>query len=109
MSIPTSSVPEILDEANSAGTLRFLASADAKELILRLRRQPRLSDDEVIALAVIAGEAAIAKYFDPREEERCDQAVRDIFSILDHDAVLLAMRRKIRELLSSKSPSIDHA
>jgi hypothetical protein len=109
MSIPTSSVPEILDEANSAGTLRFVVSADAQRLILRLKSQPQLSDDEVIALAVIAGEAALAKYFDPREQERCDQAIREIFSILGHEAVLLAMRRKIRELLSSRGPSIDSA
>jgi hypothetical protein len=108
MTIPTSSVPEILDEANSTGTLRFVTSSDAKKLIVRLKGQAQLTDDEVITLAVIAGEAALAKYFDPTQDERCDQAICDIFSILDHDAVLLAMRRKIRGLLSSDSSSIGH-
>ena len=101
MSIRVSSVPEILEEASAAKMLRFVASSDAKKLILRLKDQSQISDDEVLALAVIAGEAALAKYVDPQQHESCDQAIREIFSVLDHEAVVLAMRRKVRELLAA--------
>jgi hypothetical protein len=104
MSIRVKNLPEILADPNSAEMLRFVTSADAKRLILRLKQQTQISDDEILALAVIAGEAALAKYADPAQGESCDKALKEIFGILDHDAIVLAMRRKVRELLENKPP-----
>jgi hypothetical protein len=104
MTISVKNLPEMLDDPNSSDMLRFVVSADAKRFILRLKQQTQISDDEVLALAVIAGEAALAKYADPDRGESCDQALRDIFAILDHDAIVLAMRRKVRELLENGPP-----
>ncbi len=98
MAIKTSNVPELVG-SDTNKMVQFVASHDAKELILRLRNRSRLTDDEILALAIIVGEAALAKYVDPSQGETCDQAISDVLSVLDHEAVVLALRRKVRELL----------
>jgi hypothetical protein len=98
MTIKTSNVPELVG-SGPGQIVQFVASHDAKELILRLRNQSRLTDDEILALAIVVGEAALAKYVDPSQGETCDQAISDVLSVLDHEAVVLALRRKVRELL----------
>jgi hypothetical protein len=61
MAIKTSNVPELVG-SDTGKVVQFVASHDARELIMRLRKQERLTDDEILALAIIVGEAALAKY-----------------------------------------------
>ena len=96
MTIKTSNVPELVG-SGTGKVVQFVANHDARELVMWLRKQDRLTDDEILALAIIVGEAALAKYVDPSQGETSNQAISDVLSVLDHDAVVLALRRKVRE------------
>jgi hypothetical protein len=76
---------------------------EALELCKRLKgkKVSDLSDDEVILLAITAGQAALAKYIQPGDRS-CDKTLSTILSILDHREVVQATLSKLHKMLGRK-------
>jgi hypothetical protein len=77
--------------------------APAVELVRRIRQKSELNDDEIVILALVAAQAALAKYLEPNSAT-AEETVRAFLSVLDHEevvtAALLKMHRMLREQLA---------
>jgi hypothetical protein len=74
----------------------------AREICRRAKDRAKVSDDELIVLAVVASQLALAKYVQPGAQD-ADGTLDAILDILDRGDVLQAMSSKMAQLLSSHS------
>jgi hypothetical protein len=72
----------------------------AREICRRAKGRAQVSDDELIVLAVVASQLALAKYAQPGGAD-ADGTLDAILDILDRGDVLQAVSGKMAQLLSS--------
>ncbi len=70
----------------------------AREICRRVRNKKHLTDDEIIILAVVAAQLALAKYIEPGERN-ADETLNHILSVLDRNEVNAAISSKMDKLL----------
>jgi hypothetical protein len=78
----------------------------AREICRRAKDRKKVSDDEIIVLAVVASQLALAKYIEPGTKD-ADGTLDAILDILDRGDVLAAMSGKMAELLSQHGASAE--
>lgn len=71
----------------------------AREICRRAKDRKQVSDDELIILAVVASQLALAKYVQSSERD-ADTTLDAILDILDRGDVVQAMSSKMAQLLS---------
>jgi len=74
----------------------------AREICRRAKDRAQVSDDELIVLAVVASQLALAKYVEPGAKD-ADGTLDAILDILDRGDVVQAMSAKMTQLLSSRA------
>jgi hypothetical protein len=75
----------------------------ARELCRRAQHKAHVSDDEVLVLAVVASQLALANYLEPgRHNEQ--EALSEIIAVLDNKKVIHALRSKMADLLAGRIP-----
>jgi|tagenome__1003787_1003787.scaffolds.fasta_scaffold20647637_2 hypothetical protein len=67
-----------------------------------------LTEDEVLVLAIAAGQAALAQFVHP-EGTDAKQTLDRLLAILDHHTIVKATRDKARELLAARQAPENHA
>ncbi len=75
-----------------------------RELCKKTRNRADLSEDEILLLAIAAGQAALARYIEPGSAHDAEETLEQILAI-DHDAVGAATHSKALELLAKRQ---DH-
>jgi hypothetical protein len=73
----------------------------AREICRRVKNRAHLTDDEIIVLAVVAAQLALAKYVEPGEHDS-DATLDQIMSVLDHNEVVAAISSKMDRLLEGQ-------
>ena len=73
----------------------------AREICRRVRHKSHLADDEIIILAIVAAQLALAKHVEPSD---CDaeRTLDAILGILDHREVVAAINSKMDRLLNGE-------
>lgn len=89
------SVPE-----NPADFEHYFDLADG--ICRRFREDSRLSDDEIIVLAVVASQLALARYVEPGGDSGADELLNTILDILDRGQVVQAVANKMLWLLNHR-------
>jgi hypothetical protein len=74
----------------------------AREICRRAKGRAQVSDDELIVLAVVASQLALAKYVEPGAKN-ADSTLDAILDILDRGDVVQAMSAKMTQLLSRRA------
>ena len=77
----------------------------AREICRRVRNKAHLTDDEIIVLALVAAQLALAKYVVPGERD-ADQTLDAIMAVLDHGDVNAAIQSKMDRLLEGPRGSV---
>jgi hypothetical protein len=80
----------------------------AREICRRVQDKAHLTDDEIIILAVVAAQLALAKYAEPDERD-ADATLDEILSYLDHEEVADAIFSKMDRLLEDPRGSAREA
>lgn len=70
----------------------------AREICRRVQDKAHLTDDEIIILAVVAAQLALAKYAEPGERDS-DTTLDEILTYLDHEEVANAISSRMDRLL----------
>lgn len=78
----------------------------AREICRRAKDRARVGDDELIVLAVVASQLALAKYTQPGSKD-ADGTLDAILDILDRGDVLQAMSGKMAQLLSNRATTTN--
>ena len=73
----------------------------AREICRRVQTKAHLTDDEIIVLAVVAAQLALAKYIEPGERDS-DATLNQIMSVLDHQEIVAAISSKMDRLLEGQ-------
>src|SRR5215213_7014046 len=73
----------------------------AREICRRVQKKAHLTDDEIIVLAVVASQLALAKYVEPGERDS-DATLNQIISVLDHQEIVAAISSKMDRLLEGQ-------
>jgi hypothetical protein len=73
----------------------------AREICRRVKDRAHLTDDEIIILAVVAAQLALAKYVEPGERDS-DATLNLIMTYLDHNEVIAAISSKMDRLLEGQ-------
>jgi hypothetical protein len=73
---------------------------EALELLRRVQHDSQLSDDEILLLAVTAGQAALASYWEPGERF-AEHTLDLIAQQLDRDTLARAVARKLHNVLQA--------
>lgn len=68
---------------------------EVKALCARVSHKMELTDKELLMLALVAAQAALAHYFHPGERS-AEDALNTIGRILDHSDVVEALQRQIK-------------
>jgi hypothetical protein len=76
----------------------------AREICRRVRDKAHLTDDEIIVLALVAAQLALAKYVVPGERESA-ATLNQIMSVLDHGDVNAVIASKMDRLLEGPRTS----
>jgi hypothetical protein len=77
----------------------------AREICRRAKNRSEVSDDELIVLAVVASQLALAKYVEPGAKD-ADSTLDAILDILDRGDVVQAVSTKMTQLLSSHAATV---
>lgn len=75
------------------------------QLCKKTRDKSDLSADEVLLLALAAGQAALARYVEPGNHN-AEETLNKIMDLLDHQTVVAVTRAKARELLARREEHI---
>jgi hypothetical protein len=73
----------------------------AREICRRVQNRAHLTDDEIIVLAVVASQLALAKYVEPGERDS-DATLTQIMGVLDHQEIVSAVSSKMDRLLEGQ-------
>lgn len=73
----------------------------AREICRRVKDKAHLTDDEIIVLAVVASQLALAKFVEPGERDS-DATLNEIMTYLDHNQVIAAISSKMDRLLEGQ-------
>lgn len=73
----------------------------AREICRRVKDKAHLTDDEIIVLAVVASQLALAKFVEPGERDT-DATLNEIMTYLDHNEVIAAISSKMDRLLEGQ-------
>jgi hypothetical protein len=71
------------------------------ELCKKTRHKADLTQDEILLLALAAGQAALARYVEPGHRD-AEDILNAILGVLDHDTVTQAVHDKSQQLLSRR-------
>lgn len=74
----------------------------AREIVRRVRHRSHLSDDEIIVLAMVAAQIALAQHVQPHRNLDADQTLDTIIDILDRGEVIQAVSSKMLWLLNHR-------
>lgn len=74
----------------------------AREIVRRVRHRSHLSDDEIIVLAVVAAQIALARYIEPHRALDANETLDAILDILDRGEVVQAVSSKMVWLLNHR-------
>jgi hypothetical protein len=75
------------------------------QLYKKTRDKSDLSAEEVLLLALTAGQAALARYIEPGDRN-AEETINKIMDALDHQTVVAVTRAKARELLARREGHI---
>jgi hypothetical protein len=67
---------------------------EARTLCARVKHKSELTDDETLMLALVAAQAALARYWHPGLRS-AEETLETVGAILDHEDVVGALNRKI--------------
>ena len=84
-------VPSVIDSTIPA---EFL-TPEARMLVERVKHKSELTDKELLMLAMVAAQAALARYYHPGHRS-ADETLNLIGHILDHEDVVAALFRQIK-------------
>jgi hypothetical protein len=109
MSKSPSVVPDtpLAEELPTIGAEYFLP--EALELCRKIKDKTvsELTDDEIVMLALTAGQAALAKYVEPGNRS-AEETIEAILGILDHGKVVQATLHKLHTVLRQREKREQH-
>jgi hypothetical protein len=73
----------------------------AREICRRVKNRAHLTDDEIIVLAVVASQLALAKFVEPGERDS-DATLNEIMGYLNHNEINAAISSKMDRLLEGQ-------
>jgi len=76
---------------------------EARQLCKRVAHKSELSDEETVMLAMVAAQAALARYWHPGDRS-AEEALDTIGRVLDHSDVVAALNRMIAADTSQLAP-----
>jgi hypothetical protein len=83
-------------------TCNWFYDPAVRELCKKARDKGNLTADEILLLALAAGQAAYARYIHPDSAHDAERTLEEIGAVLDHDAVGAATHAKAVELLKKR-------
>jgi hypothetical protein len=90
-------LPKVPEFEVSPALARHPYYAPAVELVRRIRKKSELNEDEILILAVVAAQAALAKY--GPESATAEETVSALLNVLDHEELVMAALLKMHRLL----------
>lgn len=73
----------------------------AREICRRVQHKEHLTDDELIVLAMVACQLALAQYIEPTSEHDAEKTLDRILGILDHTDIVKALENKMDFMLAT--------
>lgn len=74
----------------------------AREIVRRVRHRAHLLDNEIIVLAMVAAQIALARYVQPHHKPDADGTLDAILDILDRGEVIQAVSSKMLWLINHR-------
>ena len=74
---------------------------EAIALIDRVKDKSKLTDDDMVLLALTAAQALLARHLDPEGNQTSEETVNKLFGVLDDYRVVEATFGKIRKMLKA--------
>src|SRR5690606_30557389 len=81
----------------------------ARQICARARERAHLSDDEIILLAVVSAQLALARHIEQQPQLDAAATLDFLLDILDRGAVVQAIAHKMHAVLSRTPPARDDA
>src|SRR3954447_17350252 len=97
-----SDVPSVTGGTVKVGTKRFRLdefSRREQALMERIRAKQKISDDDILILAVVVSEHLLAQHLQPGDRKTDKDVINSLLDVLDDPRVVEATFRKIRSII----------